>query len=81
MWFKNKYIQVAYYESDYEQLIILEQHANLETIKQIVTYVNKTSANGTPPHIDGLFCTLWISKATLNVYKNKRYKMAYVSFW
>ena len=55
MGFKSKYIQQAYYESINQQSIVLEYHANLETIMQIETYVTpkKISCNsytmGCPP--------------------------------
>ena len=39
------------------------------------------SANGNPLPIEGLFCTLCFSEATLHVYKTIRCKTANVSFW
>ena len=55
---KSKYIQLACYESDYQQYIILEKHANLESIMQIVTYVtSKKSAKGTTLPIKRIFCS------------------------
>ena len=49
---------------------------------QIVTSVTtKKSANGTPPPIKRLICSLHLSKASLNVYKNIKCKLAHVRYW
>ena len=48
---------------------------------QIVTYATSKNLLMEPLPHQVFFCTLWFSKATLNVYKNIEYKMAHVSFW
>ena len=49
---------------------------------QIVTHLtSKKSSNGTPPPIKRLFCSLYFSKITLNVYKNIKCKLTHVRYW